>query len=87
MKIIFLLLLMFSFAVDAVPPPRGIDPVEAKKRERKQRIEKCQSQNHELVQLTFDERGAWHQSHRNASNLESEIGVPLSRSLRAAIEP
>jgi len=40
MKIIFLLLLMFSFSVDAVPPPRGIDPVEAKKRERKQRVER-----------------------------------------------
>ena len=40
MKIIFLLLLLFSFSVDAVPPPRGIDPVEAKKRERKQRVER-----------------------------------------------
>ena len=40
-KILLIFLLLISFtAVDAVPPPRGIDPVEAKKRERKQRIER-----------------------------------------------
>ena len=40
MKYIIIGLLLFAFSADAVPPPRGIDPVEAKKRERKQRIER-----------------------------------------------
>ena len=40
MKYIIIGLLLFAFSADAVPPPRGIDPVEAKKRERKQKIER-----------------------------------------------
>ena len=40
MKIFLLLFLLFSFSVDAVPPPRGIDPVEAKRQERKAKIER-----------------------------------------------
>lgn len=40
MKKILLLLLLFSFSTSAVPPPRGIDPVEAKRQERKAKIER-----------------------------------------------
>ena len=40
MKYVFLLMLFISFSLDAVPPPRGIDPVEAKKRERINKIQR-----------------------------------------------
>tara|TARA_R100001510_G_C7644204_1_gene201681 strand:- start:1093 stop:1407 length:315 start_codon:yes stop_codon:yes gene_type:complete len=40
MKKILLLLLLFSFSTSAVPPPRGIDPVEAKRQERKAKAER-----------------------------------------------
>jgi hypothetical protein len=39
MKVLILLILL-SFSVQAVPPPRGIDPVEAKRQERKAKIER-----------------------------------------------
>ena len=37
---LFILLILLSFSVQAVPPPRGIDPVEAKKQERKAKIQR-----------------------------------------------
>ncbi len=39
-KLLLLFLLIFAFTVEAVPPPRGVDPVEAKKRERKNKIQR-----------------------------------------------
>ena len=48
-KYLVILLLLISFtAVDAVPPPRGIDPVEAKKRERKQKIEREKARKNDM---------------------------------------
>ena len=40
MKYIIIGLLLVTFSADAVPPPRGIDPVEAKRQERKAKIER-----------------------------------------------
>ena len=39
-KILLIFLLLITLTVEAVPPPRGVDPVEAKKRERINKIQR-----------------------------------------------